>query len=69
MIQSMSRVAHCTDNGPMEGFWGILKREMYYGKQFHTRDELVQAITEYMITIRINGDVYKRQRYKSTYCR
>lgn len=23
MIQSMSRVAHCTDNGPMEGFWGI----------------------------------------------
>ena len=25
------------------------------GKKFHTRDELVQAITEYMITIRING--------------
>ncbi|WP_317049215.1 IS3 family transposase [Clostridium neonatale] len=48
MIQSMSRVAHCTDNGPMEGFWGILKREKYYGKKFHTRDELVQAITEYM---------------------
>ena len=23
MTQSMSRVAHCTDNGPMEGFWGI----------------------------------------------
>ncbi len=34
MKQSMSRVAHCTDNGPMEGFWGILKREMYYGKRF-----------------------------------
>lgn len=30
MKQSMSRVAHCIDNGPMEGFWGILKREMYY---------------------------------------
>ena len=28
MKQSMSRVAHCIDNGPMEGFWGILKREM-----------------------------------------
>ena len=27
MTQSMSRVAHCIDNGPMEGFWGILKRE------------------------------------------
>lgn len=22
MTQSMSRVAHCIDNGPMEGFWG-----------------------------------------------
>lgn len=29
MTQSMSRVAHCIDNGPMEGFWGILKRERY----------------------------------------
>ena len=24
MTQSMSRVAKCIDNGPMEGFWGIL---------------------------------------------
>ncbi|MDY4817426.1 MAG: IS3 family transposase [Lachnospiraceae bacterium] len=48
MTQSMSRVAHCTDSGPMEGFWGILKREMYYKRKFHTREELIQAITEYM---------------------
>lgn len=48
MIQSMSRVAHCTDNGPMEGFWGILKREMYYGRRYHTREELVNAITDFM---------------------
>lgn len=48
MTQSMSRVAHCTDNGPMEGFWGIMKREMYYRRKFHSRDELVAAITEYM---------------------
>ena len=48
MRQSMSRVAKCIDNGPMEGFWGILKREMYYKQKFHTREELVQAITEYM---------------------
>lgn len=48
MKQSMSRVAHCTDNGPMEGFWGIMKREMYYKKKFHSREELVAAITEYM---------------------
>ena len=48
MTQSMSRVAHCTDNGPMEGFWGILKREMYYKKKFHSREELVSAIVEYI---------------------
>ena len=29
MQQSMSRVGRCIDNGPMEGFWGILKCEMY----------------------------------------
>ena len=48
MTQSMSRVAHCIDNGPMEGFWGILKREMYYGKKYTNRDELVNAIVNYM---------------------
>ena len=41
-------VAHCTDNGVMEGFWGILKREMYYGKKFESREELEKAITEYI---------------------
>ena len=48
MIQSMSRVAKCLDNGPMEGFWGILKRERYYGKRFTSRDELVHMITDYI---------------------
>lgn len=48
MTQSMSRVAHCIDNGPMEGFWGILKREMYYGTKFTDREELIKAITEYI---------------------
>lgn len=48
MKQSMSRVAHCIDNGPIEGFWGILKREMYYGHRFTTRDNLVAAITDYI---------------------
>ena len=48
MKQSMSRVAHCIDNGRMEGFWGILKREMYYGHRFTTRDNLVAAITDYI---------------------
>ena len=48
MRQSMSRVAHCIDNGPMEGFWGILKREMYYGHKFTCRDQLIQAISDYI---------------------
>ena len=48
MKQSMSRVAHCIDNGPMEGFWGILKREMYYGKRFTSKSDLVSTIESYI---------------------
>lgn len=48
MTQSMSRVAKCIDNGPMEGFWGILKRERYYGKRFKDKDSLVLMIEEYI---------------------
>ena len=55
MRQSMSRVARCLDNGPMEGFWGIIKREMYYGHKFTGREELIKAIEEY-----INYYNYKR---------
>lgn len=46
--QSMSRVSRCIDNGPMEGFWGTLKSEMYYLKKFNTYEELRQAIDEYI---------------------
>ena len=48
MIQSMSRVGKCIDNGPMEGFWGIIKRERYYGKKFRDRESLVQMIMDYI---------------------
>lgn len=57
MIQSMSRVGHCIDNGPMEGFWGIIKREIYYGKKFTSREELLQAITDYI-------NYYNNRRYQ-----
>ncbi|SDO71013.1 Integrase core domain-containing protein [Clostridium gasigenes] len=53
--QSMSRVSSCIDNGPMEGFWGILKVEMYYLRKFDTYEELEQAIDEYI-------DFYNTQR-------
>ena len=48
MKQSMSRVAHCIDNGPMEGFWGILKREIYYGKRFTSKTDLVNTVESYI---------------------
>lgn len=48
MNQSMSRVAKCIDNGPMEGFWGILKRERYYGKRFTSRESVIEMIENYI---------------------
>lgn len=48
MVQSMSRVGKCIDNGPMEGFFGILKSEMFYGKKFKTLEELEVKIVEYI---------------------
>ena len=48
MIQSMSRVGRCLDNAPMEGWWGILKSEMYYLRKFTSREELVSAIENYI---------------------
>lgn len=48
MSQSMSRVGKCIDNGPMEGFWGILKREKYYGRKFKDRESLIFMIEDYI---------------------
>ena len=48
MTQSMSRIGKCIDNGPMEGFWGILKRERYYGRRFTSREELLHMIENYI---------------------
>lgn len=57
MTQSMSRVGRCIDNGPMEGFWGILKRERYYGRRFTDRVSLVAMIEGYI-------HYYNTQRYQ-----
>lgn len=48
MTQSMSRVGRCIDNGPMEGFWGILKCEMYYLSDFKDYNSLAAAIENYI---------------------
>ena len=39
---------NCIDNGPMEGFWGILKRERYYGRRFTSKESLIQMIQNYI---------------------
>lgn len=48
ITQSMSRVTRCIDNGPMEGFWGRIKREMYYTRKYQSKAELINAINSYM---------------------
>lgn len=48
MTQSMSGVGKCIDNGPMEGFRGILKRERYYGRRFTNEEELIVMIERYI---------------------
>ena len=48
MIQSMSRVGRCIDNGPMEGFWGTLKSEMFYGIRYDNEELLRNKIEEYI---------------------
>ena len=48
MEQSMSRVGHCIDNGPTEGFWGIIKSEMYYLQTFTDEKSLRSAIEKYI---------------------
>ena len=48
MVQSMSRVAHCIDNGPAEGFWGIIKAEMYCLQKFDSEKSLRAAIDKYI---------------------
>lgn len=48
MEQSMSRVGHCIDNGPVEGFWGIVKAEMFYLYKFADEASLRTAITNYI---------------------
>lgn len=57
MVQSMSRVGRCLDNGPMEGFWGILKRECYYCRRFTSRADLFRVITDYI-------SYYNNRRYQ-----
>ena len=48
MEQSMSRAGHCIDNGPTEGFWGIIKSEMYQMYEITDEASLRYAIKDYL---------------------
>lgn len=48
MEQSMSRVGCCIDNGPTEGFWGIIKSEMYQMYEITDEASLRFAISDYI---------------------
>ena len=48
MKQSMSRVGRCIDNGPTEGFWGIMKAEMYQMYEITDEASLRYAIKDYL---------------------
>lgn len=60
MIQSMSRVGHCIDNGPTEGFWGIIKAEMYQMYEITDEASLKYAIKDYL---RFYGEERPQDRY------
>lgn len=46
--QSMSRIGHCIENGPTEGFWGIIKSEMYQMYEITDEASLRYAINDYI---------------------
>ena len=48
MKASMSRRANCYDNAPMESFWGTLKTELTYHRNYGTRQEAIRDIQEYI---------------------
>jgi transposase InsO family protein len=48
MRTSMSRKGNCYDNAPMESFWGTLKTELVFHRQYETRQQAMREITEYI---------------------
>lgn len=60
IIQSMSRVGRCIDNGPIEGFWGIVKAEMYYLNKFDSKEQLENSIHKYI-------DFYNNCRFQNRF--
>ncbi|MEI1560891.1 IS3 family transposase [Escherichia coli] len=48
LVQSMSRKGNCLDNAVMENFFGHLKEEIYYRRDYRNVEELENAVNEYI---------------------
>ena len=48
IIQSMSRKGNCLDTAAMKSFFGRLKTECFYGREFNSREETVDAVRNYL---------------------
>lgn len=58
IIQSMSRKGNCLDNSLAEKFFGLLKSELFYTKEYQTIKELEKDIIDYI-------EYYNNKRIKS----
>lgn len=56
--QSMSRKGNCLDNAVMENFFGLLKSELLYLKEFDSLDQFKAELVEYL-------DYYNNRRIKA----
>ena len=56
--QSMSRKGNCLDNAVMENFFGLLKSELLYLKEFDSLDQFKAELIEYL-------DYYNNRRIKA----
>ena len=58
IVQSMSRKGNCLDNAVMENFFGILKSELLYLKEFDSIEQFKQELIDYL-------DYYNNRRIKA----
>ena len=49
IIQSMSRKGNCLDNAIMENFFGLLKSELLYLRDFKNIDEFIEELENYIL--------------------
>lgn len=56
--QSMSRKGNCLDNAVMENFFGLLKSELLYLREFSSKEEFEEELKKYI-------DYYNNNRIKS----